>query len=356
MEDVDLHLEPNEASDLCPVFEPDVLDEHGWDRAFVTVLDEANVERAIALVVHEGGAAEDAGWSALRVAAKPTVKMKTEDSEACARIDGRVYVLGSQFGKKSGPLQPKRSFVARIGEEELLRGVDGKKGKLDVAPLRFGLHRAVNEALSDAGVELLELGPVAREAYIDKTMAKGAKKEKRWDGRIHSSDHPINVEGAEFRTGGRLLLGLRYPVTAGGDPILLELEHVDALFDDPDAIPACRNVWVLKGAGTRDAPVGIRALHREHGKETFHAIVGNLDSTGKGAAVLEDHPEGGVATSTHIRFELPAAAGGGDVAVDSLHDFDGLRRIEGIAIGPHGHAHYVIDREGRVDLRTLALR
>lgn len=59
-------------------------------------------------------------------------------------------------------------------------------------------------------------------------------------------------------------------------------------------------------------------LHLEP-TDTFHAIAGTLDSQGKGAAVHE------------------------------------LRRVEGIALGPHGAARYVIDRDGRVDLRSVAL-
>ena len=61
----DLCLEPNEASDLCPVFAPDVLLARGWDRAFVTVLDEATAEGAIAVVAHKAGAglgALEIGW------------------------------------------------------------------------------------------------------------------------------------------------------------------------------------------------------------------------------------------------------------------------------------------------------
>ena len=35
------------------------------------------------------------------------------------RHDGWIYVFGSQFGKKDGPLQPKRSFVARFREADV---------------------------------------------------------------------------------------------------------------------------------------------------------------------------------------------------------------------------------------------
>ena len=69
--------------------------------------------------------------------------------------------------------------------------------------------------------------------------------------------------------------------------------------------------------------------------------------------MLEDHPEGGNAPSEHVRFRLPLTAGGGPVAAERVHGFGELRRVEGIAVDAEGHAHYVIDEEGRVALRTL---
>ena len=38
---------------------------------------------------------------------------RTEDAEACAVWDGHVYAVGSQFGKKAGPLSARRSWIAR---------------------------------------------------------------------------------------------------------------------------------------------------------------------------------------------------------------------------------------------------
>jgi len=352
MHEVDLHLEPNEASDLCPVFGADVLEREGWDRAFVTVLDEAKAKRAIAVLGHQEGAGQEAGWHALRTKCKPSRKGKTEDAEAAARRGGWIYVLGSQFGSKDGPLQPKRSWIARVREEQLATAMSGQRPPLELAMLRFGLHRAINDALAGAAVDLLELGPRTREAYIDQTIARGAAKSKRWAGRVTSADHPVNVEGAAFRANGRMLLGLRYPVTAAGQAILVELEDVDAVFEDPDAVPRCSHVWVLEGVGSPQAPVGVRALHGDDA-DGFDAIVGNLDSTGKGAAILEDHPRGADATSAHVHFSLPLTAGGGHVATRLVHDFEQLRRVEGLVVAPDGHAHYVVDQEGQVALRTV---
>jgi hypothetical protein len=157
----------------------------------------------------------------------------------------------------------------------------------------------------------------------------------------------------EFRADGRLLLGLRYPVSAGGHPLLVELDDVDALFADPGADVSCSHVWELENAGARDEPMGIRAMHTE-GADVFDAVVGDLDAAGKGATILADHPAGGRAASRHVRFSLPAAAGGG-VRAYTVHEFRTIKRVEGIAVAPDGHAHYVIDEEGHVALRTLLL-
>jgi hypothetical protein len=352
MHETDLHLDPNEASDLCRVFTPAVHARRGWDRALLTVLDEACAEDALALLVHARDCPLTEGWEALRVHAEAESGAgRTEDAEACAVRDGYVYVLGSQFGKKSGPLSARRSWIARVSEEAL---ADDGRARMEIARLRFGLHRAVNDALAAAQVELLPLGPRARESYIAATIAAGAEGRKRWAGRVTPADQPINVEAAEFRADGRLLLGLRYPVTVDGHPLLVEIHDVETLFADPAAVPQAGSVWWLEGFGTREAPTGFRGLDT-HGGDAFDAIIGDLDASGKSATVLEDHPEGARAASEHVRFSLPAAASasGGPVAASLVHHFGDIRRVEGVAIDHEGHTHYVIDEEGHVALRTL---
>jgi hypothetical protein len=314
----------------------------------VTVLDEASVEDALALLGHDAGAAPGEGWHAERIHLEPANGAgKTEDAESCARRDGHIYALGSQFGSKAGPLNASRSWIARVPESAL--GGDGA-APLEIARLRFSLHRAVNDALSS--IELIERGRLTTERYIDATIARGTAKGKRWTDRLAPTDHPINVEGMEFRANGRLLLGLRYPVSAAGHPLLVEVDDVEALF--AGAVPACSRVWELENAGDRESPMGIRALHAE-GQDVFDAVVGDLDAAGKGATILEDHPEGGRAASRHVRFSLAPEAAGGSVRVDTRHEFRTIKRVEGIALAPDGHAHYVIDEEGHVALRTLLL-
>ena len=356
MHQSDLQLHPNEASDLCVALDRDVAASFGWDLALVTVLDEAHAESAIAVLGHVEGKDPGEGWEARRVPAHPDSGAgKTEDAEACARRDGWIYLLGSQFGKKGGPLSARRSWIARVSEDSLADGLEGGQAELEIARLRFGLHRGVNDALANAGIDLIELGPLGGERYIDGTIENGEKKNKRWAGRVQPGDYPINVEAMEFRAGGGLLLGLRYPVARDGSPILVEVDgDVDAIFADPDAVPECTRVWLLDD-GASNEPVGLRALHTGDGR-TFDAIVGDLDALNKGAIVLEDHPEGGEAESRHVRFELPDDDGdGGVVPVEEVHRFGDIRRVEGVVVDEAGHSYYVIDEEGHVALRTLVV-
>jgi hypothetical protein len=137
--------------------------------------------------------------------------------------------------------------------------------------------------------------------------------------------------------------------------MLVELDDPGTLFDEPERPPACGAVWVLDGCGTPTEPVGIRGLHA-HGDDRFDAIVGDLDAANKGATVLEDHPHGGAATSRHVRFTLPSQRGAGEgraVDAEVVHDFGDVRRVEGLVVHEDGSAHYVLDEEGHVALRTL---
>src|ERR687893_2139383 len=97
LHETDLALEPNEASDLCPLTVPSLLKARAWDRAFATVLDEVAAEKSIAVLGHDADAAPGEGWHALRVPCAPqSDEGRTEDAEACAWHDGWLYVLGSQ--------------------------------------------------------------------------------------------------------------------------------------------------------------------------------------------------------------------------------------------------------------------
>lgn len=343
MHETDLELHPNEASDLCRLEAPGLLERRGWDRAFLTVLDEAPAEECVAVLGHALNAEPGEGWEALRVECEVHEgEGETQDAEACARHAGWVYLLGSQYGGKKGPVDRSRSWIARAREEDLAGALDGDgPARLELVRLSFALHRAVNDALNDSPIEVIALGSKTREAFIDASLADA-------EGAVEPGDHPINVEGADFRAGGGLLLGLRYPTSAKGCPLLVELGDVGVLFDDVAEWTGETAVWTLEGVGSPDEPTGVRGLHSDDG-ERFDAVVGDVD--------VAEHPEGEGPPSAHLRFTLPSgeSGGGGVSGVRAVHEFGDQRHVEGVAGGGDGHVHYVIDRDGRVALRTLLL-
>lgn len=349
-EAVDLQLQPNEASDLAPV--PPEAVPSAYDHAFVTVLDEAEVEKAIALIGHRGDDMQ-AGWEAVRLELRVVGdEGSTEDAEACAFHNGRLYVAGSHYGSKDGPLQPKRAFFARMAQSDFARAVEGHTCALEIARNSFRLHRAVNDALSASGIDVMPLSDAAREALIEDTIEHGEDKDKGWNGRVKPDDHPINIEGMEFRPDGTLLLGLRVPVAASGDPLVVEVQDIDNLFDDADAVPSCGSVWVIECDGDPERPVGVRGMHRS-GSDELHVLVGNLDAEGKDSVLLDGRPSAGEAHCEHWRVRLPLTAAGGPVKAEMVHCFPDLKTVEGLAQSPDGDFLYVVDRDQNVHLRFL---
>ncbi len=354
VDEVDLDLAPNEASDLAAVPPGLLPDDLGWDAAYVTVLDEGPAHESVAVLGHARGAAPAAGWDARRLRLEPTGDAgRTDDAEACAFHDGRLYLAGSHFGSKDGPLQPRRAWFGRLSAGDLVGALLGERAPLELARNRFALHRAVNDAAREAGVALQPLGERARELLVGATVARGEKEGKRWAGRVRPDDHPVNVEGMEFRPSGELVLGLRYPVTEEGHPLLVAVEDVDVLFaDDPEAV-RCGPVWTVR-AGHREDPVGVRGLHHGEGG-ALHLVVGSLDAEGKDSALVDERPEAGRAHCEHWVVELPAGAGPGELAARQVHVFPGLKTVEGIAQAPDGSFLYVVDQDHNVHLRFLLL-
>jgi hypothetical protein len=119
---MELNLHPNEASGLLTMGDGALLGEHGWDLGFWAVMDEGEIEECVAAIGHRRGSPEGEGWEIERLHASVDGSAgKTEDAEAITldKNTGYVYVLGSHFGSKTGPLQPKRGFVARFRETDV---------------------------------------------------------------------------------------------------------------------------------------------------------------------------------------------------------------------------------------------
>jgi hypothetical protein len=337
---VELTAAGNEASDLLPVLDKDLLAELGARHAYWTVLDEGPVEECLAMLVETPG-----GWTARHVSADPGEhSRRTEDGEALARHDGWVYVLGSHFGSKAGPLRPKRAFIARFQESA--------KPVLQVVRHRFALHRAVNDALAELaaiGHPVAPAGPAAavHAGFIEETLRRGQAKAKDWVDQLLHGDHPINIEGAAFTPAGTLLIGLRWPVTAAGEPILVELAGVPELFGPAAGSASLRVVGAYALTGVGPGPVGVRAL-AARADGSYDVIVGSIDALNKGSVLLDEHPAARDATCRHARFTLPTTAPA-VIATRLVADLAPLHHVEGVA-ELDGGALYVTDEDHRIAL------
>ncbi|GAA4569656.1 hypothetical protein GCM10023176_26700 [Micromonospora coerulea] len=330
----------NEASDLLPVRSAALLRAHRARRAFWTVLDEGPVERCLALLLER----EDGEWVAHHVPADAGAENgRTEDGEALAHHDGWVYVFGSHFGSKAGPLRPRRAFVARFREDDAATGTL----PVHVVRNRFRLHRAINDALAAAPLTPLPPGDRVRHRFIVETLARGTARAKGWVSRLAEDDLPLNVEAAAFTPAGTVLLGLRFPVTAEGEPILVELVGVAGMFAADPAWPRAVGAYAVTGVTPPGELTGFRAI-APTGDGGYAAVIGSIDALGKGSVLLDDHPQGGAVTSRHVRFRLdvtPDARVAGKVVAD-LAPF---HHVEGLAEAA-GHCWYVTDEDHRVAL------
>ena len=351
-----LNLYPNEASGLLAIENERLLAEHGWDRAFWVCLDEGEVTDCIALVGHKCGTGADleSDWEIARLHAVAVGDTKaTEDAEALTRKDGFVYVIGSHFGKKVGPLQPKRGFVARFDEAKVLNAVDDPATEIEVARPSFVLHRLINDAFEEHGVDLVPLGEECRKAFIERTIEVGEKKGKKWAGLMREGDWPLNIEGATFRPGGSLLIGLRFPMSADGRPILVDVEGIERLFEKGGSKPEVKGFWTVNAVGRDGELAGFRDL--TFVRDELHAVTGDVDSSQSESLLIKDYPGGRNTVSTHWRVTLPEDQGYGDLDASPVREFPGLPRVEGIAGTEDGRFFYVVDEDEGVLLRLTRL-
>jgi hypothetical protein len=357
---MELNLHPNEASGLLAMGDGGLLGEHGWDLGFWAVLDEGEIEDCVAAIGHRRGSPEGEGWEIERLHARVDGDAgKTEDAEAITlhKGTGYVYILGSHFGSKAGPLQPKRGFVARFRETDVGRVTEDPAMGLEVSRRSFALHRLINDALQKSGLDLIPLGEQTRKALIGATIERGEKKQKGWAGLVREDDYPINVEGAAFRENGNLLVGLRFPTTAQGYPVLIELHGIERLFDGRDDLPEVAGFWTAEAVGRNGEIAGVRdlALLETDDGEELHLVTGNVDSRDKGSVLVQDYPGGRETVATHFRCTLPEDAHSGHLDTEFVREFPSLPRVEGIAVTPEGRSFYVTDEDEGVHLRLTRL-
>ena len=348
----------NEASALIAIHNHHLLERFGWDVGFWIASDEHPAHQAIAALGRRRKARKrkGGGWQVVRLKCRRSSRAPrdTDDCEAMARAGGWVYVVGSQYGSKDGPLDPRRHFVARFNES--LVGVRRRAGRLtatmDVARRPFLIHRLVNRALRASGLDVIEVRKRERKAFITATR-RGA--DARVRKRVDKRDHAVNVEGATFLPNGRLLLGLRYPVTAAGNPILVEIDGIDRAFEPGRGKEVCvTRVWTLRNVGTARRPKGIRELDQRG--RTIHAITGSLESSPDESRIVKDHPEATRARSEHWTFEVPDDDGG-DVRLKAsrVRRFGRDANVEGFALFEDGCVWYAHDDE-RIRLQEANAR
>ena len=345
---LEFDLGPNEASGLETFYNQQVLANHEWDVAFWAVLDDVDVQDAIGVIGHRWGAPLHRGWVAERLhATTPDGVGKTEDAEAVCHHQGWIYIFGSHFGKKGGPLQRKRQFVARFHDEGAVDAFGGDPVELEVrrTGLHDGLHRVINDALADHDVDLLTPGPNVRAAFCD------SADDTAEDMRPREGDQPINVEGAEFLSDGTAFLGLRWPITADGRPLVVAVAGIPEWFRDGD-LPHVTAVHVVDAVGDGGRLAGVRDLALATGR--MHVVTGNIDSRDKDSVLLEDHPDGAQTVNTHFSCPLPPTDRDTLVAAEVVRAFPDMPRIEGIAV-ELGHVFYVSDEDEGVDMRFTSL-
>jgi hypothetical protein len=346
---VELVLAPNEGSGLLPVAAGSVLAAHGWECGFWVCFDEGPVERCLAVVGHRAGAADPAGWQIERLAARQAADppVRTEDCEALARHDGWVYVIGSHFGSKRGPLQPKRAFVARFREDGVTHARDGEAAVIEVSRPGFLLHRLINDALTAYRVPLVPLHPELRRVFVTAARERGVSRQKSWAEQIRDTDYPLNLEGAAFLPDGTLLLGLRFPVTAEGRPLLVAVEGVPGLFQPGAPAPRVTGCRWLDLPDETGVMAGIRdlAVAGDARDPRLHAVTGGLDATGKESVVLRCYPGGHDTDCVHWSCPLPEPAGTGPLPAVEVRRFPGQPRIEGVAAD--GDRFFYVSDEAR---------
>jgi hypothetical protein len=356
LQQLELNLHPNEASGLLPVEDEPLLEAHGWELAFWAVLDEGEIEDCVAIIGHRHGAGIAEGWDIERLRAEPRGDAgRTEDAEAVTRHDGWIYIFGSHFGSKDGPLQPKRGFVARFREADV--GHATQDPTMEISRESFLLHRLINDALKAKGPDLIPLGKESYEALIEATIRRGEEENKDWAGLVREDDYPINVEGAASRESGTLLLGLRFPVSADGHPVLVEIEGIERLFEPGDELPEIRGFWDVDAVGREGGIAGVRdlALLETAEGEKLHLVTGNVDSRDKDSVLIQDYPGGHHTVATHFRCALPPDAHSGSLKGEFVREFPELPRVEGIAIADGGRFFYVTDEDEGVHLRLTRL-
>lgn len=352
-----------EASALLSVQSPGLLTRLGTEEAWWIVHDEAGLANMVSIVFKTKSGDTDAGhrWSIApaTILAADDGALVT-DAEALANADGMVFVVGSAFVNRRGRLDTRRSFLARfveadveIGSGEILSGEVTVAVSAQVLMLSTELVVGLNSALDASDIDLMKLrrGAARRFAKSDwtdepranGTGSSGSTGASGKTGRSDNTDspgrtdspgggelledselpdgwQPVNVEGAAI-IGDDLLLGLRWPVSHGGQPLVAILKGGREALAAKDwsratLLECPTSIRVIKEVGTSKRPAGIRAMSEVDGE--LHIVCGPTDRDLAASEVR-------AAKLQHVMVDLVA------MSVTKIRSFEGFRKVEALA-------------------------
>lgn len=294
--------------------------------------DEAEGTELVSVLIEEPGGVWSVRDVALHGSARSTASPEDmTDAEALARTGDYVVVFGSGFLDGRGRLDGRRSFVSRFREDAVVFERDGKHKALSVEADQLDLGSSLRVAFRDAralqGLELLAVtDAVARE------MTKADE-----DGLV-----PLNVEGAAC-LGDDLLLGLRWPVHASGNPFIVNLRGGASWLRSPDLTTdgltdLSMTVDVAPTSGSQRRPNGVRGMTSD-AEGDLHLIVGSTERD------LVDHKTKR-SGFVHVQWDRRS-----NEAAQIVETFEGYRRVEGIARRNDGWI-YALDDEDAVVVLT----
>ncbi len=310
----------------------DLLAGIGLEEGYWLAHDEGGLGSAGRSMLSIVGQAADS-WSTQPVELQPTGgngPRPITDAEALATYKDWVFVVGSGFLGPDGKLDSRRAFVTRFAPTDLSQGPDGLAGPAEILDLGSRLVTAVNEAFSDAPIELMAPKPSVQRA-ANKATGLGP------------SATPINIEGAAC-SGSSLLLGLRWPTTIEGNPLVVEVDNGAEILasawnaDTADDL-AARAMHVHPVAldqASPKKPLGIRALSVDS-NDQLHAVTGPTD---------RDIAAKKLKTGSYEHVEVDLQTG----STSGIETFEGYRKVEALAQRPNGSWLYGLDDEKAIVL------
>ncbi|WP_081852867.1 DUF3616 domain-containing protein [Bosea sp. 117] len=215
---------------------------------FIVVNDEDNVLRVYA-AGRDGGAlaVTDADLNGF-LQLDPSDEDDKADLEAVTELGGRIYVIGSHSRSAKGRVREARQqFFALTAST----GTDG-----------FRIRPAGSaHSLTDA---LAALDPVLKAAIGPDERVEALAPEKQG----------LNIEALAARPDGKMLIGLRNPLSADGRALVVPFENPAQVVDD-GAVPKLLAPVALDLDGR-----GIRAMEYAPASGTYYIVAGPAGSTG----------------------------------------------------------------------------